>query len=454
MVTEGLSQFIVDTTYDRIPRKAVETAKWGILDCIGVTLAGSLTPEVSIIEEYLKETGGIQVATVVGRRLGTTAPQAALINGVSAHSLDYDGTNKTWRGHPSVVLLPLVLALGEKMGATGKEVILAYIIGFEIGAKISSGITDHYDFGWHSTGTIGTMGGAAAASKLLGLDVDKVRATLGMAASMSSGSRQNFGTMTKPFHAGMAAHNGIVAALLVKKGYTAATNIIEAPMGFAKLMSGNGEINQEKMTQNLGNPFDITSAGFAIKPYPCCRFTHRCIDAILSLIKEYQIKADQVSKIVCKTTPAVKDVLIHPRPKSGQEAKFSMQYCMAVALLDGKIGLEQFVDERVNKPDVQSIISKVYYDHDGQPASINEARMVPEEVLVRLQDGTEYRQAITTAKGEPDNPMKEEEITAKYRDCASQVLTSGNQERTLQLILGLESLDKISKLMQLLRPTD
>ena len=450
MITEAVAKFIVKVDYNEIPKEAVGIAKQHILDCIGTALAGSVEPEVNIVEEYLKETGGIPEAAVIGRKFRTSVPQAAFINGVAAHVLDYDDVSWTWKGHPSAVVLPAVLALGEKYDVSGREVIESYVVGLEVGAKIALGVEGHYETGWHATATIGTMAATVAAAKLLRLNVYQTQMALGMAASMASGSRQNFGTMTKPFHAGKAACNGTMAACLAKKGYTADANILEAPMGFAKLMSGGEQFDAQKMSQNLGTPFDLISKGLILKPYPCCRFSHRCIDAILHLRKECQIKASGVSEVICKTSPIIPNFLIHSHPQTGLEAKFSMQYCMAVALLDEEVGLKQFANERVNESDVQKLMSKMKYSHPHKTTNVNEAMAEPEEVVVKLQDGKEYTHAVTIAKGEPENPMSDEEVTGKFRDCASLVITPESQESVLEMLWSLESLERVSELTKIL----
>jgi len=439
MITDTVAKFIVEADYNQIPEVGVSTAKKAILDCIGATIAGSVTPEVNIIEEYLKEIGGVPEVTAIGRNLRTSAPQAALINGVAGHVLDYDdcaehGPIASWLGHPSVALLPAILALGEKYNISGRRLIESYIVGFEVGGKIGLGVGKHYDIGWHTTSTLGTMGATAATAKLLRLNVHQTRMALGIAASLASGLRQNFGTMTKSFHAGMAGYNGVVAACLAQKGYTADPNILEAPSGFAKLMSGGGEFDVEKMSENLGNPFAIVVQGLDLKPYPCCRFTHRCIDVTLYLKKKYQIKADEVSQIICKTSSIIPEYLIYPRPKESLEAKFSIQYCTSVALLDGEVGFEQFTLERVNQPDVQALLTKVEYSHPYKTTNISDAMAEPEEVVIKLKNGEEYAYAIPIAKGDFRNPMSEEEVTAKFNQCASLVFTPERQEGILKLL--------------------
>jgi len=445
--TERIADFIVATGFEQIPREAVDFGRGAILDCLGVTLAGSQDPSGKIVTEYVKELGGNPEAGVIGGGFKTSAPQAALANGTMAHALDYDDVAISWVGHPTAALLPAVLALGERGKLSGREVLEGYIIGFEGGAKLGAGIgPGHYAWGWHATVTLGTMGAAAAAAKMLRLDAPQTGMALGIATSLAGGTRQNFGTMTKPFHAGSAARNGVVAALLAKRGFTADEAILENPLGFCKLFSGGGDFDIAKATQGLGDPFDIVTPGVSMKPYPCCRFTHRCVDAILYLIKEYRPRAEDVERVACKTAEFVPQVVIHSRPRSGLEGKFSMQYCMAIALLDGEVGLRQFSDEKVLDPKAQELLKRVEYVHPDGLTPLH-----PEVVTIKLKDGRELCHEVAIAKGDPGNPMGEEELAAKYRDCASFVLSPEDIQKSLDMVSHLEDLEDITELIDLLR---
>lgn len=444
--TEQIARFVVETNYSSIPGEAVGVAKNAILDGLGVMLAGATEPAGKIIVQHVKELGGVPQAGVVAHSFKTSAPQAALANGTMAHALDYDDVIILMMGHPTVTVLPVVLALGEMHHDTGRNVLEAYIIGVEVEARIGSGIgRRHYAVGWHSTATLGTLGAAAAAAKMLGLGVMETRIALGIAASEASGLRQNFGTMTKPFHAGNAAKNGIVAAMLAQKGFTADESILENPFGFCRVLGGEGEYNLELMTKSLGNPFAIIKPGLDMKPYPCCRFTHRCIDAILRIIEEHHPAAEEVAEVVCQTGPESPQVLIHHRPKTPLEGKFSMEYCMARALLDGEIRIGQFTEEKVLEPRVQELLQRVKYVH---PEGAERQRL-PEVVTVRRHNGKQYSQEILAAKGAPENPLTIAELKAKYRDCASLVLPLEATERSLEMIDHLEEIRDITELAEL-----
>lgn len=444
--TEIVTNFIVRTGYDQIPGEAVSCAKRAILDGLGCILAGSQESSARIVTGHVKEMGGSPEATVIAGGFKTSAPQAALANGTMAHALDYDDVAMATLGHPTVALLPAVLALGETGKLCGKDALASYIIGFEVMGKIGACIGfGHYGWGWHATVTLGTMGAAAASARMLRLDTHQTMMTLGIAASLAGGTRQNFGTMTKPLHAGNAARNGVVASLLAKKGFTADEAILESPMGFLKIFSGGAEYDVAKATEGLGTAFDIVSPGVGMKPYPCCLLTHRCIDAILHLIKENGIGANAVERVECRTSEFLPQVLIHSRPKTALEGKFSMQYCMAIALLDGRVGLKQFTDEKVLGNKAQQLLKRVEYVHPEGLTPLH-----PDVVTIRLKDGREISHEVAIGKGDSRNPMTEEELTAKYRDCASFVLSPEGVEKSLDMISRLEDLNDITLLMHLL----
>jgi 2-methylcitrate dehydratase PrpD len=279
--TRQLASFVVDTSFAGIPAPAYARAKEAILDGLGCALVGSPTPIGKLMTRYVRERNETPRASVIGGGYKTSAALAALANGTMAHALDFDDVNWSMSGHPTVPLLPAVLAVGQEIHASGVDVLLAYTLGFEVETKVGLGINPrHYDLGWHATSTLGTLGAAAACAKLLGLDVENTCMALGIAASTAAGLRQNFGTMTKPLHPGQAAMNGVTAAQLAQLGWTADANILEAPYGFCQLYTGTNQYNLDDIVKRLGNPYELLATGVAIKQYPCCAFTHRALDAV------------------------------------------------------------------------------------------------------------------------------------------------------------------------------
>lgn len=268
-VTEQLAAFTAHIVYEDVPSQAYARAKDAILDGLGCALVGSPTSTGKIIVQYVRDRGGEACAGVIGGGFKTSAPLAALANGTMAHALDFDDVNWSISGHPTVPLLPAVLALGQEVHASGQEVLLAYTLGFEVETKIGLGVNPrHYDLGWHATSTLGTLGAAAACAKLLHLDVQHTQTTLGIAASTAAGLRQNFGTMTKPFHPGQAAMNGVTAALLAQLGWTADSHILEAPYGFCQLYAGPGHYNLDYIVKRLGNPMSSSPPASASSNTP------------------------------------------------------------------------------------------------------------------------------------------------------------------------------------------
>jgi 2-methylcitrate dehydratase PrpD len=451
MATKAIADFVVATGYEHIPEKAVDIAKLAILDTLGTALAGADEPAVEIITEFARSISGKAEASVIAKGFKTSAPLAALINGTSGHVLDYDDASYSTLGHPTVVLLPAILALAETSKLSGAVIIEAYVLGFEVAAKIASGLGfDAYEAGWHCTSTIGVMGAAAAGAKILKLDSRQVRTALGIAGSLSSGLRQNFGTMTKPLHAGVAAQNGVMSALLASNGFTSDKNILEAPMGYANIYSPKGDTT--RMTRALGNPFDIVTNGLSFKPYPSCRFTHHLIDAVLHLVNQHDIEAGDVAAVDCRISPVVTQVLIHHHPQTALEGKFSLEYCVARALLDKDVCLDHFTNEKVSAKEIQSLIRKIGYTHvhDDTREKLGEGgAMPPVEVRLILRNGLELHHRVVTPRGDPENPMSTEELTVKFRDCAGRVLSPQKIDRCLDMLLNLDSLKDVRPLMEM-----
>lgn len=453
MITERIAGFIIDTSYKDIPKDDVAMAKRCILDCFGVSLYASRQPIGKIITDFVKEQGGEPQSGVIGGGFKTNVSQAALANGTLGHALDYDDYGVTWIGHPTVVLLPAVFALAERDKIPGDKIIEAYIIGWEVGAKIAAAIAERLiEVGWHPTATIGSLASAVASAKLLGLDRKQIKTALGIAASQAGGLRLNFGTDTKPFHAGKAASNGVTAAILAGKGFTANDSILEDPaLGFCSVLAREG-YNLSKMVENLGSPYDIT-IGACIKPYPACGLTHRCLDAISYLVKEHRINPEDVNEVKCHTPAQAEDILIYPRPQSGLHGKFSMQYCMTTVLLEGKAGLREFTDEKVLSPAAQDMVKKVGFVHPEGPTGATDILRLANAVSIKLKDGREISKEVKYPKGDPQNPMSWEETADKFRDCTANVMQSDEVEGVIQLMGKLESLTDVSGLMGLISQT-
>lgn len=445
MSTEKIAEFIANTGYKKIPGEAIAIAKMCILDGFGVALAGTQEPAGKIITEYVEHIGGKPVSGVIGGGFKTSSQLAALANGTLAHALDYDDHAITWMGHPTIVLLPSILALAERDHLSGQQILEAYSVGWDVGSKLCSELSiGLFEQGWHPTATVGTLAATAACANLLKLSSKQIRVALGIAASEAAGLRSNFGTDTKPFHAGKAASNAISAVSLAQKGFTASEAILEGPIGFCSVFAKK-ECNLNALAERLGSPFDILTS-YSIKPYPSCGLTHRCIDAMLHLVKEHQLTPDLVAEVECYTPALARDILLYSRPQTGLQGKFSLEYCTAAALIDREVSLRQFMDEKVQSPIAQGLIPKVKVSY-VEGAEGESLLNIPQAVKVKLLDGPEHFYEVRWPKGYSYNPMTWEEVANKFRDCTEGVLSPGEIDQIIELLSKLESLTSISELM-------
>ncbi len=350
---------------------------------------------------------------------------AAFSNGIGIHADDYDDTQLAAAEdrvyglltHPTAPVLPTALAVAEAAALSGRDLMLSYHLGVEVECKIAEAISPrHYVDGFHSTGTCGVFGAAAAVAKLRNLDMERTLRALGIAGSLSAGLRENFGTMTKPFHAGHAAEGGVLAVDLAALGWTATDQVLEAPSGFFHATGGGYDPNA--ILHKLGNPWTFVSPGVSIKPFPSGSLTHPGMTELLRLIKLNKISADRVESVDVGTNRNMPSALIHHRPTTGLQAKFSMEFCMAVLLLYGKAGLNQFTDEVVNRPEVQEMIRRVQFgvNPEAERAGYNKMTTI---IDVHLRDGRTISGRADFAKGSPANPMTFDEVAEKFQDTAA-----------------------------------
>lgn len=448
-ITEAISEFIGNTRYESVPREVFDSCKLHILDMLGVLIAGSKEGVAGIIKPYLQSVGCGQESTLLTQRIKTSAQYAAFGNGIIAHVLDFDDYEVPSMAHPSVTVLPAVLALGERQGASGKECLEAYLVGMEVISKVGRGINpNHYDKGWHSTGTLGTLGAASASSKLLGLDFEKVRMALGIAASTSSGLRGNFGTMTKAFHAGHAARNGMESAMLVSMGFTAGKDILESDLGFCRIFTEGENFEPRKIIEGLGAPFSILSPGVGIKLYPSCAATHSFLDGIFDLICQYDIKAEEVDSIECGIFYRYPKMLIHANPQTGLEGKFSLEFCIALALQERKVSIGQFTDSKVKEPGIQQLIKKIKKEVTEEAGKKGTDYPI---AIITLHGKNEknYSCRVEKRRGSPVNPLSHEEVIEKFMDCAQLNYSASQSQRILDTVMKIEKVKDIGELIRL-----
>src|SRR5215468_1588049 len=358
-LTQALGRFVAEIAFARLPEAAVRTTRLGFTDSIGTMIAGSPEPCVQILKKTLANGRGGE-ATLYLSSERCAAPEAAWINGTAAHALDYDDVGQ--RGHPSAVLVPAILAEAEARGASGRDMIAAYAAGYEVWAEVASREQGHHHRkGWHPTGILGGIGAAAACAALRGLDAERATHAIALGASQSGGIMANFGTMTKPFHAGRAAHAGLISARMAELGFTAAEDAIEHPQGFLSAVSPEGSADRESLAA-LGREWHIVKNRISIKKYPACYGVHRTLDGMLDLLAKRPLQPEQISRITASISKTRSLVLRNHQPQTGLEAKFSMEFAMAAAVIARRATLAEFTDGFVQRPDVQNLMQRVAID--------------------------------------------------------------------------------------------
>ena len=447
-VTAILAKFTTDLHYEKIPRKAVETAKIALRDCLGVALAGSREEDARIAAEIARQERAREETSVIGQGFRTSALNAALANGTAAHALDFDHSF-TIMGQPTAPVAPATFALGETLGASGRQVIEAYVAGFEVTAKLVHSLRDSAHDGWHAPSTLGSFGAAAACSKLLGLDAAKTQMALGITASMASGIVANFGTMTKPLHVGLGARNGVLAAKLAGGGYTANPKAIEGGFGFYSVLHENTEIHEQAI-EELGRSYALITDGLRIKPYPCGGLTHQVIDSVLELRAKRGLTAEMIDRVDVDVVKHTFDRIVFRVPQTGIQGKFCMPYLVARAIIDGKIGLHIFTDSAVRDQNVLKLAERVQMNLDPNLKK-SDAAGRPCRVTVRLRNGQTFTREAQHAKGGPEYPMTEAELRDKFTECAREAIDARSAAQALDYIENLETLGDVRPLCEILR---
>ena len=459
-LTDRVVDFVTTARLDAMPAAVVEQGKRCLIDGFGVILAGMVTPGSAIVRDYVSTLGGTREASLLGGgRVKAPIEFAALANGAFGHAMDFDDTQMSTTPdrtfglltHPTVPALASALAVAESRGASGAQFLEAFLIGFEVECKIAEAINpDHYKRGFHSTGTIGTFASAAAAARLLQLDRAAVAHTLAIASSLSAGIRVNFGTMTKPLHAGRAAQNGIVAALLASKGFTGGDAGLDGPWGFFQVAGGGADAS--RIDGALGNPFSIVNPGVSVKPYPCGSLSHPTMDAMLGLIVDHDIKPEQINSVRVRAGSNILEPLRYKTAKTELEAKFCLPFLMTSLVLRRKAGIREFTDEFVSSEPVQRMMPLVETVFDAGIEAKGFDKMLS-IVEVRLKDGRSFEQRSDDKyRGGPDKPFTMAELRAKFTDCAQLTLTGPAIARSLELIDKVETLSSARELVAAMTP--
>ncbi len=447
--TEKIAKWIVETSYEDIPPEVIEVAKQSCFDCLGVMLAGSVQPVGQIVQKYITEQGGSPEATLLGSGMRSSLSNTALANGTMGHALDYDDFGGF--GHPTVVTFPPLLALGEKLGSSGRDVLEAYVTGVELGVTLQQ--TTKYNQmarGFHSTAVIGRMSSAAACSKLMDLDQATTTTALAIAGSMAGGLIHNFGTMTKPLHAGLASRDGLMAAQLASIGMTAGDQIFEHPLGFANTILGEGIYDLNQMADNLGNPYR-TAEALIIKKYPCCGGNHGMLDSIFSMMREHEFNYEDVESVeVGQSYLSV--VMLYTEPDDELKGKFSALYNTASALVDGEVAIDTFTPDRIANTTVKDTMDKVRLNVQAKWEQGSGDFLGGTPVTIRLKDGRvlEHTTPRDMILGGYKNPWGFENVLGKFRFNAGLALSPDQVSTAVDTWVPMEEIADLSQAVKTL----
>jgi len=419
-LTESLSCFVANPHFDPPPDAAARIARTGFIDTIATMLAGRNEPVVQIVRRFVaaRRSAVHEARLLLGLEMAAAA-DAALINATAAHALDYDDV--AIGGHPSTVLVPAILAEGQCLDASGADALRAYLVGYEVWAELFAREPDPYHIkGWHPTAVLGTVGATAAVAHLRRLPAEACRNALALAASMAGGLVANFGTMTKPLHAGRAAACAIDAVRLAAGGLTAAPDALEHHAGYLAALSPQGRADRTSPASGLGRQLRITDLGLSIKKYPLCYSTHRVIDGVLDLVQASDLKPEDVKSVHASVGVTEASMLRNHSPVTGLEAKFSLEFAVASALVSRKVGLQELTDGFVGQARVREAMAKVRTTTVDTHCPIEPLSALTNRVTMELEDGRRLDSGeIRFARGHAMQPLKDEELKAKFLDCAA-----------------------------------
>lgn len=445
MQTQKLAAFAANLRYEELDEQTVRIAKQCFLDWLGNAIRGSQALSTKLMEKVLvRERCAAADATVfTADPYRTSAMQAALVNGMASHSLDFDDLHNASIIHLATVVMSAALAVAERDGLSGRALLTAIVAGYEIGARVGETVNPHSYYFWHTTGTAGTFGAAAAAGRLLGLDEARMVACLGTAGTQAAGLWEFLadGAMSKTLHAGKAALHGVLAADLSREGFTAAKRILEGEKGFCKAMDPHCDLG--KLTAGLGKGYKIRENSF--KPYACCKHCHPAINALLDLCAAQDLKSAQIASIAVKTNDTAECLVNNAQPKTAYGHKFSLQYCLAAAARYGQVGLDEFTEEKIADAEAQRIMQAVRVQADGalQQEFLKNPEKWSVELTVETVDGALYRKFIPYPKGDPQNPVSYEASEAKCGALARAVYDEARIASLLQTVRQMESVENV-----------
>lgn len=444
-MTEGLTQqlgaFVAGIGAQGAPTKVREAAKDGLIDSVGCMVAGSVDEAVHIAMQALPPVEGGKSRLWFSQRT-THAADAALLNGIAAHVLDYD--DSCLRGHPSAVLVPAIYAVAQDRGSSGTQLLDAYVAGYETWAELVDRESDFHQMkGWHPTGIFGSIAAAAACAVLYGLDAQRCAWALGLGASQASGLMSNFGAMSKSFHVGRAAQAGVVAAKLAAHGFTASPDAIEHPRGFLAAVSPAGAVDRTRPANGLGREWQLVRRRVNLKKFPTCYYTHRALDAVLALLVMEPVSTESVERIDVTLSEEHALALRNAEPRTALAAKFSMQFAMACAVIAGKVGLAELTDAFVCRADVQALMRKVTITLDGEYDPQTPGAAYADRVTVYTSGGTTRSQSVHRASGHAQQPLAATNLKEKFLECLAFGRFQGDAHAFYAELLQLEDVNVI-----------
>ena len=452
-VTATLAAFVAETRLEVVPSDVVAAAKRSLADAIGVSVAGARQPGPRILAAYVRDLDAAPLASVIGHDMRSTPALAAWVNGTSADVLGWADFSVVHMNHPSAAIAPAVVALGEAIGASGSDMLLAYLLGVEISNKLAQGVKPGFHVrGWHALGVCNTFGSAAAASRLLRLDAHATANALGIAGADASGMKASMVTMTKSYVAGAAGRDGIEAAQLAKRGFTGPANVIEGRDGFLQTFGAGAAA--ENVLRDLGNPFEFISPGLTLKLYPSCTHTHTAIAAALRLRHEHGIAPDAIESVTCSVTPVVYDFLAWPSPRNAREAKFSMQFCVATALIKGDVRLSDFTDEAVDDPATIALMKRIEMVISPEFAALGyNPVQAPSGCImtVRLTGGGSHTERMERGPWEPPRIPAWNDLLDKFVGASAGVLDADAARRAFSMLQNIDTLARVDELTTILR---
>jgi 2-methylcitrate dehydratase PrpD len=437
-LTQDLGRFVAGLSFEKLPQEAVATARTGIIDTIATMIAGAHDPAPQLLRRGLAPASGPASLYFSGDT--AAAPEAAWINGTAGHALDYDDVG--CRGHVSTVLLPAILAEAETLGLGGREIFAAYVAGYETWAELARRDPGHHHAkGWHPTGIFGAIGAGAACAALRRLPPEQATMAISLSASQAGGIMANFGTMTKPFHAGRAAHAGLMSARLAEAGFTAAADALEHPQGFLSAVSPEGRAERESPASRLGEHWQILKQGLSIKKYPSCYCTHRSLDAMLELLATRPLHPAEIAGVTVSISQTHSLILRNHAPQTGLEAKFSMEFAMAAAVVSRRASLGEYTDEFVRRPEVQDFMRKVAIVTNENYDPVQSGASASDQVTVELASGERIEsEQVRRARGHAERPLGEAELFDKFRICLDAGHARISAERLFDRLRKLESI--------------